>query len=94
MGLFVVGVRKAMVAFGSAQSIDDAVFADITILEVNLEELLCRQAFSGWPSYMPFVDAIYLCYDVSDASSYDSFPQLIGEIFILHGNVNWLRQNS
>lgn len=52
---------------------------NLTVYELDLEELLSGTDSLGgvWPSGLPDVDGIFVCYDASASDSFDHVPQLL-----------------
>lgn len=59
-------------------------FYNATILEVNISELINpndeKPCENGWPTCMPRVDGVFVCYDASDRSSFANIVNILSEL--------------
>ncbi|KLO16364.1 hypothetical protein SCHPADRAFT_887845 [Schizopora paradoxa] len=65
----------------SGQTGMSQMFYNATILEVNISELINpndeKPCDNGWPSCLPAVDGIFVCYDASDRSTFANVVDIL-----------------
>lgn len=56
-------------------------YYNATILEINISELINpndeKPCENGWPTCLPRVDGVFICYDASDRSSFDNIVSIL-----------------
>ncbi len=65
-------------------------FYNATILEMNISELINpnneKPCENGWPTCLPRVDGVFVCYDASDRSSFANIVNILSKYLLL----SWL----